>query len=208
MTESAEPNLYTKTQTRQGSPFAVGHKHLLGWACNDMDEKWMPVMGYDGVYEVSSFGRVRSLDRIGSHPVYGDFLKKGKLIKAVPVSGYPSYNLCMNGRPRSFYAHRIVLEAFVGPCPSGMECCHNDGDKTNARLDNLRWDTPTNNHRDKLAHGTDGRGERASMAKLTNSQVLSIRSSTDKTCDLAKAYGVRSSTISLIRHRKNWSHLP
>lgn len=51
--------------------------------------------------------------------------------------------------------HRLVLEAFIGPCPDGMVGCHTDGDPLNNRLDNLRWDTPSNNNRDKRAHGTD-----------------------------------------------------
>jgi hypothetical protein len=48
--------------------------------------------------------------------------------------------------------HRLVLEAFVGPCPDGMECCHEDGDSTNNRVDNLRWDTHEANVRERLEH--------------------------------------------------------
>ena len=71
---------------------------------------------------------------------------------------------------------RLVLEAFVGACPAGMECCHDpDRTKSNCCLDNLRWDTRKNNHADKIKHGTSQRGERASRVKLTREQVFEIR---------------------------------
>jgi len=50
--------------------------------------------------------------------------------------------------------HRLVLEAFIGPAPKGTICCHNDGDPTNNRLENLRWDTHSSNTRDAIRHGT------------------------------------------------------
>jgi hypothetical protein len=71
--------------------------------------------------------------------------------------------------------HRLVLEAFVGPCPDGMECCHDDGNPSNNRLDNLRWDTKRNNQNDRLRHGTHIRGERNRIAKLTDAQAEEVR---------------------------------
>jgi hypothetical protein len=171
-------------------------------------EVWKEIAGYEGLYEVSNFGRMRSLDRIGNHAIYGDFVKKGQILTPCKTSGYPSYKLRLNKRTNTVYAHRIVLNTFVGQCPKGMEGCHNDGNKNNPRLDNLRWDTSKNNKLDMVAHGTDGKGERASMAKLTTIQVLEIRNSSERNGVLAKKYGVGTSTISLIIHRKNWTHLP
>lgn len=62
-----------------------------------------------------------------------------------------------DGRKSTPRVHRAVLETFVGPCPPGMEACHNNGDRTDNRLENLRWDTHQANERDKVNHGTNGR---------------------------------------------------
>jgi hypothetical protein len=77
--------------------------------------------------------------------------KTWKRLKTTPIgAGYPSVHLFSGGVAKLFCVHRLVLETFVGLCPKGMECCHApDPDKTNCRLENLRWDTRGNNHRDR-----------------------------------------------------------
>ena len=70
--------------------------------------------------------------------------------------------------------HRVVLEAFVGPCPHGMQCCHNDGDVTNNRLSNLRWDTAKANANDRDLHGTHPRGDECQHRKLNSVNVETI----------------------------------
>lgn len=69
-------------------------------------------------------------------------------------SGHYVFNVCGYGKPHQRYVHRTILEAFVGPCPEGMECCHADGDPSNNKLENLRWDTRISNIRDSMRHGT------------------------------------------------------
>ena len=118
------------------------------------DEVWLPVVGYEGAYQVSNWGRVRSLP---------GFARGARIRKATPAGkGHLRVELSLYNQPRSIYVHRMVLEAFVGPCPDGMEGCHNDGDPTNNHLDNLRWDTRSENVRDAIRHGTysNGRGTR------------------------------------------------
>ncbi len=88
-----------------------------------------------------------------------------------------------------FLAH-YVLETYVGPRPEGMWACHNDGDKNNNSLSNLRWDTRSNNERDKLKHG---------KLQLTAEQVREVRSSTERVGVIAKRLGVGTSIISRIR---------
>ena len=76
-----------------------------------------------------------------------------------------------------FSVHVLVLTVFIGPCPEGMEGCHEDGDFTNNRVDNLRWDTHQENQRDMVRHGTTNfmPGENHPNAKLTEEQVREIR---------------------------------
>ena len=85
------------------------------------------------------------------------------------------------GYVKTFTVHRLILLAFVGPCPEGMEACHNDGNASNNNLANLRWDTHINNEKDKVLHGTNvgsrgnNKGELQGSAKLTDENVLEIR---------------------------------
>ena len=119
-----------------------------------MNEIWLPVPGFVGCYEVSSAGRVRSLDRL-------DRLgrrRAGRILRAKPGSnGYPSVTLAADkdGRrpPRS--VHVLVLEAFVGPRPEGTEARHLNDDPTDNRLENLAWGTPSDNARDRVRNGHD-----------------------------------------------------
>lgn len=72
------------------------------------------------------------------------------------------------------YLQRLVLAAFVGECPKGYQACHNDGNPHNNKLSNLRWDTPSNNSKDKIKHGTNGAGELNSMSKISNEDAAAI----------------------------------
>ena len=106
--------------------------------------------------------------------------------------------------------HTLVLEAFRGPCPPGMEACHfPDPDKSNNHLDNLRWDTRSENHHDAAIRSRFRRGEEI-QKKLTNSDVIRIKKSIRSGmsgADLARMFGVTESVISRIRHGKLWAHL-
>ena len=118
-------------------------------------ENWKPVVGFEGAYEVSDRGRVFSLPRRTRHWRGGTVARGGKMLAlAVGEAGYPLVSLGRDGRISQHLVHRLVLEAFVGPCPKGMECCHEDGVRTNNRLSNLRWDTRKANHADAIRHGT------------------------------------------------------
>lgn len=108
------------------------------------------------------------------------------------------------------YVHRLILEAFVGPAPDGMQVCHNDGDTTNNRLDNLRWDTPVKNCADKIRHGTQPFGEASSLAKRTDADVweihrLRLEGMSQK--KIAKLVGSCQSDISAILSGKRWRHV-
>jgi hypothetical protein len=111
------------------------------------------------------------------------------------------------------YVHRLVLEAFVGPCPDGMEGCHGDGDTANNRLGNLRWDTPKSNRADASRHGTVPLGSRHGNAKLNEQQVREIRQKYvrgKRGCGyirLAAEYEVSKLLIRKIIEREIWTHI-
>lgn len=208
MTISAEPNHYTKPQTRQGSPFAVGHKHLLGWACNDMNEIWKMVYGYDGSYEVSNMGNVRSTSRMSTHsPGIARRLKGRPISQCRLPAGYFQCVLYKDSTPKHRLVHTLVLEAFVGPRPKGMVVCHNDGNPSNNSLDNLRWDTMKNNQADCVIHGTRKFGEDWCRSKLNESQVVEIRLSKEPHTVIARRFNVSPSAVLLVRKRRTWKHI-
>ena len=120
--------------------------------------------------------------------------------------------LRIDGRSVIASIHRLILEAFCGPCPEGMEGCHNNGDPTDNQLSNLRWDTRESNHADKNAHGTDSRGSKHPMSRLTEDDVRNIRRSVEGSSRgtgsaLARVYGVTPAAISAIKNRKLWRHV-
>lgn len=115
-----------------------------------MAEKWRAVPGFEGRYEVSTLGRVRSLDRFDSigRRVTGRIMKP-----TTDRDGYANVDLRNGYGRRSAQVHRLVLEAFVGPCPAKMQCCHGNGNPADNRLVNLRWGTSKENMRDRSLHG-------------------------------------------------------
>lgn len=110
----------------------------------------------------------------------------------------------------SVLIHRLVLEAFVGPRPDGLEARHRDGDPTNNRLDNLLWGTSSDNENDKRRHGTMQYGERNGMTKLTEEQVreiISRHANGESQRALAVAFGIRQPQVSRIVTGRRWGHL-
>ena len=126
-------------------------------------ERWLPVVGFEGLYEVSNKGAVHSVPRVVLRN--GNSVKlQGKPIRAWAATkgGYPSVSLCRHGKKRNFAIHTLMLEAFVGPRPRGLEGCHNDGDPLHLDISNLRWDTRRANMLDAVAHGTHNHARKKS----------------------------------------------
>jgi hypothetical protein len=124
---------------------------------NICPEQWLPIEGFDG-YEVSNFGRVRSVDRLVKYANGRDCRRRGQVLKpAVVGSGYLQVSLGSNACRR---IHILVAEAFIGPRPNGMVVCHNDGERMNNSVANLRYDTPSANIVDQVKHGTHALGSR------------------------------------------------
>lgn len=178
-------------------------------------EEWVPVVGYEGFYEVSSLGRVRSVDREFIRADGRRQCRRGRLLKPTPSGrGYPSVTL-RHGVRRT--VHILVCIAFHGPRPHpDYDAAHNNGVLTDNRRENLRWATKSENQQDSVRHGTKRgystgvlAGESSLHAKLTQDQVAEMRRRWDAgeatQAALAAEYGVSKSQAHNIVHRKNWS---
>ncbi len=174
-------------------------------------EIWKFIDGYTGWYEASTFGRIKSLDRVVKHRWSGLTKRKGRILTPhTDKRGRLRVTLYKDGKGSERYVHHLVLEAFAGPRPEGTECCHNDGNPSNNRLDNLRWDSHTNNMFDKQKHGTYLQGAKSPQAKLTEKQVREIigrlkNGETQKS--IGEIYGIDPCTIWHIVHNKTWKHI-
>ncbi|MCT1363341.1 HNH endonuclease [Microbacterium sp. p3-SID131] len=183
---------------------------LTTYAELEQGEVWRAVPGFEG-YEVSNLGRVRSFRRHGGRARGLTNAARQKSLH-VGATGY----LCVTlqkpdgNRCSKYPVHSLVAAAFLGPRPDGMQVAHSDGDRQNARLDNLRYATATENATDKRRHGTDTPGERNGMHKLTDASVREIRrlrSQGAVQTDLAKKFGVSRAAIQFVLNGQHWSHV-
>jgi len=153
-------------------------------------------------YEASSFGRIkrttaRTRGKVG-------------IVKLIMRSdGRWVVNICDGpGRRWQMGVHRLVCAAFNGPSPEDKQlCCHKDGDLKNNRADNLYWGDQVENMADALRHGTFPCGARNPNSKLSDSDVLAMRSDQRTHYALAKVYNVNQSTIRAARIGKCWRHI-
>jgi hypothetical protein len=138
--------------------------------------------------------------------------RRWKQLKANPQEGgYLRVFLRDHGTTSTVYVHRLILLTFVGPCPEGMEVCHIDGNRSNNRLSNLRYDTRTGNHSDKRNHGTQPMGSRVWIAKLTEVDVVEARRQHRRgaatTAELAERYHVTTSVMYKAIRGDTWKHI-
>lgn len=161
--------------------------------------QWRSIQGFDGVYQVSNFGEVKSYAR----SVYGKLLKPRR-----NSHGYCEVVLSVGG-PKEITVHKLVLEAFACKRPSGMECAHRNGVRADNRLENLRWATPRENARDRAMHGTEVRGTDRATSKLNERDIVAIRSLSGRYSHraIAKMFNVGKTTIGGIINRTSWKHV-
>ena len=121
-------------------------------------ERWKDVVGYEGFYQVSDLGRVRSVDRVVRHPKGGPSLRKGQIKSQVLTSryGHLGVHLSKNGVGRSVHVHRLVAAAFLGPCPEGQQVRHGPNGVTDNSVSNLCYGTRSQDGLDKRRDGTHG----------------------------------------------------
>jgi hypothetical protein len=169
---------------------------------NTCKEAWRPVAGYEGIYEVSSAGRVRRL--AGSQNCRSTRLMKLHVDagRKNPQCRHLYVCLTRNNKIRWKLVHRLVLEAFVGACPAGSECRHLDGNAQNNNIANLCWGTRQENMDDRKVLG-----ERFGTMKLKREEVRTIRrrrSNGERPKSLATEYGVTPTTIWHVCSRRTW----
>jgi hypothetical protein len=174
-----------------------------------IQEEFRPVVGYDGYYEVGSFGTVRSIDRI-----VGGRSLKGINLAQVPDRGRHSYGrlqvkLSKNGKAKTRITAHLVAEAFIGQRPLGHEVAHEDGNCQNNTAENLRYDTPLGNTADKFKHGTVLKGEAVATAKLKECEVLQIRGLRGimTVYQIAEMFSTSIANVSRIQTGKRWGHV-
>ena len=188
----------------------------IGAGSVSVAEEWRPVVGWEGWYSVSSAGRVRSeprtivrddgvVTKLNGKLMADRVSRKGYIIAALSRGRLAVY------RP----VHQLVVEAFVGPIPCGLQVNHKSGVKSDNRLENLETVTPRENvaHAYRLGLARRGRvyGEDSGTAKLTNGQVLDIRSRYAaggvRQIDLANEFGIGRATVGKIVRGERWRHI-
>ena len=173
-----------------------------------MGEIWKDIPNYEGFYEVSNKGRVRSLDRKFVRSNGRKATYKSRILKCSPSPvGYPVASLSKQGKISICYVHALVLLAFVGPRPKNYECRHLDDIKTNNHLDNLCWGTAQENADDRIKNETVPRGEQHYNAKLSDQDIRNIRKDKRIRREIAKDYGVTRECINNIIWRNIWKHI-
>lgn len=165
-----------------------------------VEESWKPVVGYEGEYEVSNLARIRTLK-----------WKKTPHVVSQGVSkrGYFVVDLSHNDKKKVWNVHRLVALAFLGPCPPGKEVCHNDGNRLNSNLNNLRYGSRADNVHDSMRHGTFRPGGNHSSltpsnVTLTPSDVKEIFTSPETCAALARRFGIHHTHPGKIKSRKLW----
>jgi HNH endonuclease/NUMOD4 motif len=181
-------------------------------------ERWIKIKGIND-YEFSSLGRVKSLSR--KVVINGNIHQlKEKILKPWVGNklGHLQIAIRVRGRVKGFWLHRLILEAFKGPCPEGMECRHKDGNPINNKISNLRWGTHKRNVRDQIKHGTlrpppSRIGEANNKTKISKKDALRIKrifsvpQPRGTIAKVAREFGVSRDIVSSIAKGKYWKHL-
>lgn len=172
---------------------------------------WKPIDGFDG-YEVSSVGEVRCWN---SQNGKGARVAEPRLLKPSLFAGKPYLRVTLfkDGKRHMKRVHHLVLEAFVGPCPEGMEACHGPAGASDNSVENLRWDTHQANMNDQTTHGTRIRGGRCNLAKITEDkaaeikEALKVDSGYGAIKRVAEKTGAPYRVVAEIKYGNAWRHV-
>lgn len=179
--------------------------------CAPFNEVWKEIDGFDG-YEVSDAGNVRCWN---SQNGRGLKLTTPRSLKPSRFSGRPYFRVTLfrGGERTVRRLHHLVLEAFVGPCPEGMEACHGPLGGLNNTLRNLRWDTKLANMQDQITSGTRIRGSTCPLSKIDEEKAREIKAALSKDSGygsikrIAALTGVSYRTVTEIKYENSWRHV-
>ena len=183
-----------------------------------MDEIWKDINSYEGIYQISNYGRIRSLTRyVNCSPdnSFGHILK-GKILKQGDNgNGYKYISLKKNGKRKNFYVHFLVAEAFIGERPRGADINHIDCNKSNNTLKNLEYISRQENINHAVKNGllknrNHAKGEKQGSAKLNNQKVILIRAFFNfgvSNKKLSEIFKIHKATVSNVVLRQTWKHL-
>lgn len=183
-----------------------------------MEEEWRDIAGYEGLYQVSNLGRVKSLERrIPNSRGFGTRIVREMIKKQSCIEGrYCSASFNNNGHHKTIVIHRIVAKTFISNPKNKPTVNHRDGNKHNNRVENLEWATYSENNRhainDLNAKRAGPKGSRSSLSRLKENQVGEIKKLLklgiyfDR--EIAWMFKVDRSCITSIKLGKTWKHVP
>jgi len=183
------------------------------------EEIWKAIAGFDGFYEVSSLGVVRSIERKVLRKDGRLTTVKAKLLSAAPdFYGYPRVSLRGDGKSHQQKVHRLVADAFlvappgiVGTTKNAFCINHKDGNKLNNCVKNLEWVRTSENYTHAMENGLIcNKGSKNGQAKLTERDVIQVRreyANGTTQMDISHKYGVSRANISMVVNRRRFAHV-
>lgn len=177
------------------------------------EEQWKDIPGYEGYYQASNHGRVRSVDRVTRAKLNGTRVTRGRMSNyKMRPSGHHAVSLSVEGKASWVFVHRLIYMAFMGPIPDGHDVHHINEIKTDNHVGNL----VAMSHSDHMTyHSTSEkcpvRGERNSHNVLSREQVLEVVGLLDNSTlsqqEIAERYGVNARTVNCINTGTSWNWL-
>jgi hypothetical protein len=179
-------------------------------------EIFKDIKGYEGMYQISNLGNVKSLSRPRSETQKNMITKDRILKSSISNRGYKRVILVKDKIKKSLLVHRLIAIAFIPNPENKKDINHKDSDRLNNNIDNLEWCTPKENTAHMIDNGrmnwsNAARGEKHGISKLTEDQVREIkthlRDGNISQRQLARKYNIHNTAIYFIKSGRNWSHV-
>jgi hypothetical protein len=172
-------------------------------------EIWKDVVGYEGLYQVSSIGQVKVLDRECNHWRGGKLIRKGFIIKPTCPKGYNRVTLTdRSGKAKIYFVHQVVAIAFIGPRTQERPYInHKNFVRNDNRVENLEWVNSQENMNHQVDANRSLKGSKNPSSILNEKQVREIRKCTLSFKEMSEKYGVCIGTIEALRYGRIWKHI-